>query len=1240
MPVENDFKSELPFMDLKVKIKMWEITFAKQHGRKPGKNDISTDAIARDMYIKYAKKEKENIPVAVAVAEKSKSVWGESLLKANTLPPDMDDHVETAKEDEEKKEEVEIVEEVPSFRDNLKRNLKSSFTRPRSTAFKKSYLSETLNSDENNKNVKLVNLNEEISKDSFENKGVKVLASHNSNLVPQQTCAAAKPKAFTAFGQNRKILNSSVSLSWINEQSDDLSDLLNLEENVKNEKKMKKIEEELDNMSEVPSKDEKTNLTKVTEQATVGLGEKLVCVTENSSVDMASTGHEAGKDTSTLPVPSDPVQAGEKISDDFFPAHLNKSEESPPARKPEKTESEDIETSQQNEKGAKSTSKGGGSSGGGGGLASTNFRRLNMKQKTFSRKGGQGRFLRKQVFREKLSKKGFSFRSGWKGRSGGSSLGGGGGYRDRSEDKCFKCGETGHWASKCTGKFKGKAKEQDAESKASWDKFLENLVSDPASEPLSYSSQQFQQTQITLEHAEPLYTEDSFNEDEVYSVLKKFGFSEFRTGQLQAMKRILLGKPTLLVLSTGSGKSLCYQLPAYMYAMKRSSITLVISPLVSLMDDQVHGLPKFLRATRLHSGMTKEQREKSMVEIQNGNVDILLVSPEALTSWAGMSPYYSPLAKLPPISFVCVDECHCLSEWSHSFRPSYLRVCKVLKDQLGIKCLVGLTATSTRSTCISVAKQLGITDPRHGMILSMSLPKNLSLSISKDRYKDEALEMLLNGDRFRKLDSVIIYCTRRDEVARVSSYLRTRMQREPTEAEAEPEEQIVEGNSKKRKRSAKPKSSKKRAFTIEADCYHAGMSAAQRRSVQKRFMSGKLRIVVATVAFGMGIDKHDVRAVIHYNMPRSFERYVQEVGRAGRDRLPAECHLFLDAEGGDLSELSRHTYGKGVDRFMVKKLVRCVFPSCKCAASNKECIGHYAAIPIDAIIQELDITREGVETLLCYLELDGLVNVFLPTETKCRIHCYGGIPQMQKTILKCSAVAIAVKMKDKDELSGNEVEFALDKVANELCLDIVNLKRNLRQLEWDTTLSEEPGKRGKSGISVEFSDLSFLIHTKQSTSNELLDEVTASLHTRIMSQEKKEIAQLKTCFNAMQKFCFPNAGCCMDDFTSPRSEQLKEVIDAYFQEEENSKSNDQTEPLQSSDEEDIRSSVRQFLYVHGGDLGDKVTGRAIARIFHGIDSPCYPARNWGPARRFWRSKLNYDFNSVLKLATEELIKFR
>uniref|UniRef100_H2ZP13 Helicase ATP-binding domain-containing protein n=1 Tax=Ciona savignyi TaxID=51511 RepID=H2ZP13_CIOSA len=216
-----------------------------------------------------------------------------------------------------------------------------------------------------------------------------------------------------------------------------------------------------------------------------------------------------------------------------------------------------------------------------------------------------------------------------------------------------------------------------------------------------------------------------------------------------------------------------------MYAMKHSSITLVISPLVSLMDDQVHGLPKFLRATRLHSGMTKDQRENVMIEIQKGNVDILLVSPEALTSWAGMSPYYSPLAKLPPISFVCVDECHCLSEWSHSFRPSYLRVCKVLKDQLGIKCLVGLTATSTRSTCISVAKQLGITDFREGMILNMSLPRNLSLSISKDKYKDEALEMLLSGDRFRNLDSVIIYCTRRDEVVRVSSYLRTRLQREP-----------------------------------------------------------------------------------------------------------------------------------------------------------------------------------------------------------------------------------------------------------------------------------------------------------------------------------------------------------------------------------------------------------------------------------------------------------------------------
>uniref|UniRef100_H2ZP15 Uncharacterized protein n=1 Tax=Ciona savignyi TaxID=51511 RepID=H2ZP15_CIOSA len=192
---------------------------------------------------------------------------------------------------------------------------------------------------------------------------------------------------------------------------------------------------------------------------------------------------------------------------------------------------------------------------------------------------------------------------------------------------------------------------------------------------------------------------------------------------------------------------------------------------------------------------------------------------------------------------------------------------------------------------------------------------------------------------------------------------------------------------------------------------------------------------------------------------------------------------------------------------------------------------------------------------------------------------------MQKTIQKCSAVAAAFKLKDKAELSGSEVDFSLDKVANEISFDIVSLKRTLRQLEWDTTLSDDPGKRGKSGVTVEFSGLSFLLHTKQACSNEFLDKVTENLYKRVISQERKELAQLKTCFNAMQKFSYPNAGCCMDDFNSPRSDQLKEVINAYFQEEANSEAVEVPEPLLSSDEDDIRSTVRQFLNVHFGDFG-------------------------------------------------------
>lgn len=162
--------------------------------------------------------------------------------------------------------------------------------------------------------------------------------------------------------------------------------------------------------------------------------------------------------------------------------------------------------------------------------------------------------------------------------------------------------------------------------------------------------------------------------------------------------RILSGLSTLVTLSTGSGKSLCYQLPAFLYRKYRKCIILVISPLVSLMEDQVHGVPNFLNAQCLHTNQNKTKQDKTMEMIKSGKVDILLVSPEAIVASEKSTGFGSLMQQLPPIAFACIDEAHCVSQWSHNFRPSYLMVCRVLRERLKIKTILGLTATATIQT--------------------------------------------------------------------------------------------------------------------------------------------------------------------------------------------------------------------------------------------------------------------------------------------------------------------------------------------------------------------------------------------------------------------------------------------------------------------------------------------------------------------------------------------------------------
>lgn len=325
-----------------------------------------------------------------------------------------------------------------------------------------------------------------------------------------------------------------------------------------------------------------------------------------------------------------------------------------------------------------------------------------------------------------------------------------------------------------------------------------------------------------------------------------------------------------------------------------------------------------------------------------------------------------------------------------------------------------------------------VPDGLSGVISDIPLPDNLLLTISNDANRDAALCFLLETERFTEFGSIIIYCSRRDECKRVANLLRTHFQvRRYTFGWPKQDNNmyicmnLFQDSIARELKQLKVIGKRKRTLKTTIEPYHAGMGASERRRIQNDFMRGNLKIVVATIAFGMGINKADIRAVIHYNMPMNFESYVQEVGRAGRDGEPAHCHLFLDPKGIDKLELRRHIYANSIDRHVIRKLLNKIFVRCACKLSNEKdhddvlqsdieaaqnisweenfneiddnekkrnCPGHEVAFSVDETVMELDIPEENIATLLCYLELHErrYIKTLSKAYTKCKVLSYGG----------------------------------------------------------------------------------------------------------------------------------------------------------------------------------------------------------------------------------------------------------
>ena len=335
---------------------------------------------------------------------------------------------------------------------------------------------------------------------------------------------------------------------------------------------------------------------------------------------------------------------------------------------------------------------------------------------------------------------------------------------------------------------------------------------------------------------------------EAEKILKQYyGYDHFREGQIPVIKAVLGGGDVLGIMPTGAGKSVCYQVPALMM----EGITIVISPLISLMKDQVGTLNQMgVHAAFLNSSLTAGQYYKALQLAKQGRYKIIYVAPERLETESFLDFALSEHVK---ISFVAVDEAHCVSQWGQDFRPGYLKILDFL-DRLPYRPVVGAyTATATAEVREDILDILKLQNP---YVETTGFDRgNLFFAVKKpvDKYK-ELVSYLKEKGCDTSGDSGIIYCLTRKSVEQVCYDLRN------------------EG------------------FSVTR--YHAGLSDEERKENQENFIYGKRQIMVATNAFGMGIDKPDVRFVIHYNMPKNMESYYQEAGRAGRDGLPAECILL------------------------------------------------------------------------------------------------------------------------------------------------------------------------------------------------------------------------------------------------------------------------------------------------------------------------------------------------------------
>jgi ATP-dependent DNA helicase RecQ len=410
-----------------------------------------------------------------------------------------------------------------------------------------------------------------------------------------------------------------------------------------------------------------------------------------------------------------------------------------------------------------------------------------------------------------------------------------------------------------------------------------------------------------------------------------FGYSTFRPGQEKVIHTLLEGRSALAIFPTGGGKSLCYQLPALLM----EGVTLVISPLIALMKDQVESLrARGIAAARLDSSLTAAEATQVYDDMRSGALKLLYIAPERL-----MNENFMTRLERTRIAMMAIDEAHCISEWGHNFRPEYLRLAEVAR-RLKLHPVLALTATATPDVAADIEKAFRIAPadrtqtPFHRA--------NLALHITPVEAGKRLALLTGKLSKFRRFPA-IVYVTLQQTAEHVATHL--------------------------------AKSG------LSAMAYHAGLNSEHRSQVQEDFMAGKVDIIVATIAFGMGIDKANIRSVYHYNLPKTLENYQQEIGRAGRDGLPSHCEMLACAD--DLIVLQNFTFGDTPTPLALEQLLQSLLRQ-----GEEFDISHYQMSRVT------DVRPLVMETVITHLELGGVLQPLGPFYTEYEIGFHHGMDRV------------------------------------------------------------------------------------------------------------------------------------------------------------------------------------------------------------------------------------------------------